>query len=352
LPKSVVRLMGLSFSIASKVIQRRGNERFRATAVSMQGHRATMEDAHLISLQLANHPKHSLFGVFDGHNGSKAARYLTGALEEVINKLDNFEPETISKAMLDLDDRLIKDLGGEPDGSTCTFVIVEQISESEFKVLAINIGDSRSLILHPQGFTVMTVDHKPDMPEELRRIEAAGGSCRNGRVDGNLALARAFGDAEFKQAHHLPREQQKVIAKPDVTVFDVKSSDILFVACDGLFEAWSNEQCVENLRAVLQKTPDDPAAALCALLDLNESSNDNMTAIIIEFIDGTDYDRKEDEFIPGPIPEDASSSWLEAYYDNARQAGYSREQVEELRRLNPASQAQPRRRRMLFALDG
>lgn len=45
----------------------------------------------------------------------------------------------------------------------------------------------------------MSVDHKPDDPEELKRIKMAGGQVMDGRVNGNLNLSRALGDHEYKQ---------------------------------------------------------------------------------------------------------------------------------------------------------
>jgi hypothetical protein len=40
----------------------------------------------------------------------------------------------------------------------------------------------------------MSQDHKPDITEELRRIEAAGGFVEEGRVRGNLNFSRGLGD--------------------------------------------------------------------------------------------------------------------------------------------------------------
>jgi serine/threonine protein phosphatase PrpC len=45
----------------------------------------------------------------------------------------------------------------------------------------------------------MTEDHKPTREDEQKRIRDAGGFVINNRVMGELAVSRAFGDAEFKK---------------------------------------------------------------------------------------------------------------------------------------------------------
>ena len=44
----------------------------------------------------------------------------------------------------------------------------------------------------------LSEDHKPNNPIEKARIYAAGHSVHEDRVDGNLALSRAFGDFQYK----------------------------------------------------------------------------------------------------------------------------------------------------------
>lgn len=45
----------------------------------------------------------------------------------------------------------------------------------------------------------MSVDHKPELPSEMARIEKAGGFVEENRVKGILNLSRSLGDLEYKQ---------------------------------------------------------------------------------------------------------------------------------------------------------
>ncbi len=53
---------------------------------------------------------------------------------------------------------------------------------------------------------------------------------------GNLALARALGDFEFKKNYSLTPDKQIITSNPDITVHDITEDDEFFVlACDGGF---------------------------------------------------------------------------------------------------------------------
>ena len=84
-------------------------------------------------------------------------------------------------------------------GCTCTGVLV-----TPTHVILFNVGDSRTLIIDENDEQDQVIfaskDHKPDDPEEEKRIVASGGFVTKPprtyipRVNGNLALSRAFGD--------------------------------------------------------------------------------------------------------------------------------------------------------------
>ena len=67
-----------------------------------------------------------------------------------------------------------------------------------------NLGDSRIVLCSGGKAVRLSEDHKPSNPKELARIHKAGGFVRSvmgiARLNGDLSLSRAFGDAEYKRA--------------------------------------------------------------------------------------------------------------------------------------------------------
>ena len=93
---------------------------------------------------------------------------------------------------------------------------------------------------------------------EKSRIVAAGGYIEFGRVNGvftsesfiivskyraslgNLALARALGDFEYKKNYSIPPEAQIITANPEIIEHDMTEDDEFFViACDGVYSSLS-----------------------------------------------------------------------------------------------------------------
>jgi len=121
---------------------------------------------------------------------------------------------------------------------------------------------------------------------------------------------------------------------------NVTSEDFLFIACDGIFEGdiFTRESVVEWITEKLKKT-DDIAMIMAELLDecVLRGSRDNMSAMLIQFKDGTDFD-KPDEYIPGPFFEGQKhQKFQDAYKQFAEKAGFtvddSRKKYEELEKM-------------------
>lgn len=226
---------------------------------------------------------------------------------------------------------------GGGSGCTAVFVIADTSSEDGYELTIANIGDSRAL-LGREGKTIeLTEDHKPTNAGEMRRIQQAGGFVQAARVDGQLALSRAMGDSQYKQNTSLPADQQKVIPVPDITKEKLKKDDFLLICCDGIFESFTNSEAVDFVAKKLAEGQTDLAMIMAQLLDgvLAAGSKDNMTAILIQAVDGTGYRQEKDEFLPGVWHEHrTNATFADAYANDARKHGYTLEQAIELLDLN------------------
>jgi serine/threonine protein phosphatase PrpC len=127
-------------------------------------------------------------------------------------------------------------------------------------------------------------DHKPDDPEEERRIVSAGGSVVSGRVDGELGLSRALGDFRFKHDHsvlcydhgrtrseEMPKndngneellirsDQQKVSPLPEIITMNRDSSSDCFLvaACDGIWDVVTNDECSDMIAQIFKEGEDN-----------------------------------------------------------------------------------------------
>lgn len=141
-----------------------------------------------------------------------------------------------------------------------------------------NLGDTRCVLAH-KGFAIqLSEDHKPSNKDERMRIEKNGGIVSFGRVNGALAVSRAFGDFEFKK-----KGSNLVSVVPDVSHFTLtKDSDFIIIACDGLWDVMSSSEAVKNVYNYLQQFK-DPRKACEKLVEkaLKDGSMDNITVILI-----------------------------------------------------------------------
>lgn len=271
------------------------SEGIKTGCSGMQGYRLEMEDAHILQ-NMPTKQTHTLLSIFDGHGGSGAAIFAGQKLIQLIEDTDEWkeyaadpnldDPEMVGKAMVKAYfecDRILRQFQEtDPTADTSGCTAVSCMLTPKY-VICVNAGDSRAVI-GSDGLTIpLSEDHKPDDTMERMRIENAGGHIQGRRVDGDLAVSRAFGDFQYKTRPDLKPEEQKVSCEPDVKIHKrTPKDDILLVACDGLWDVFSNSDAIECARGILLVGERDPVKICEEMLDtsLYKGSRDNISGIV------------------------------------------------------------------------
>ncbi|XP_050141559.1 probable protein phosphatase 2C 76 isoform X1 [Malus sylvestris] len=242
---------------------------------SFRGKRATMEDFYDVKMSKIDGQMVCLFGIFDGHGGSRAAQYLKEHLFDNLMKHPQFMTDTklaISESYQQTDADFLDSERDtyRDDGSTAsTAVLVGN------HLYVANVGDSRTVISKAGKAIALSEDHKPNRSDERKRIENAGGVVMwagTWRVGGVLAMSRAFGNRMLKQY---------VVAEPEIQDQVVDDDfEFLVLASDGVWDVLTNEVAVE-----VAKTEEEPEAAARKLTAVAfcRGSADNITCIVVKF---------------------------------------------------------------------
>ncbi|KAM0834690.1 hypothetical protein ACQ4PT_063422 [Festuca glaucescens] len=253
--------------------------RFSYGFASCPGKRASMEDFYETRVDDVDGETVGLFGVFDGHGGARAAEYVKKHLFSNLIKHPKFMTETnaaIAETFNHTDSEFLKaDSSHSRDaGSTASTAILVG-----GRLVVANVGDSRAVVSKGGKAIAVSRDHKPDQTDERQRIEEAGGFVMwagTWRVGGVLAVSRAFGDKLLKQY---------VVADPEIKEEVVDGSlEFLILASDGLWDVVTNDEAVAMVKPI-----EDPEQAAKRLLQEASvrGSADNITVVIVRFLDGT-----------------------------------------------------------------
>lgn len=128
-----------------------------------------MEDRYLISPNIANNPRSSLYCVFDGHGGNAAAQFCVNNFESELSKHHTLK--TNPTAALTDTYKIIdaKFMESYRVASKTTYFPEMSDPGTTASVVYINdndiycswVGDSRCLLVHKDGTgTFLTIDHK------------------------------------------------------------------------------------------------------------------------------------------------------------------------------------------------
>eukprot|EP01062_Namystynia_karyoxenos_P080257 TRINITY_DN860_c0_g4_i1.p1 TRINITY_DN860_c0_g4~~TRINITY_DN860_c0_g4_i1.p1 ORF type:complete len:566 (+),score=160.60 TRINITY_DN860_c0_g4_i1:90-1787(+) len=317
-------------------LERYDGKRFRAGLAELNGWRCAMEDAHSVVMK----GQWAFFAVFDGHCGDQCAKFVARRIPEELAKTGlPKDDDTVTDMCLRLD-REFLDETTFMAGTTATFAFVScpQKPGGKFSIRVGNVGDSRVLLGKRDGTIVdgggtdqgLTVDHKPDHPVERERIERVGGKVEYvmgvARVNGDLAVSRAFGDRGLKMTGDRLTSDHPVSARPDHGHFECDADDFLMLVCDGVSEGnFSNAEAVACAAAQLREH-NDPALASAEVIKraLEMGSRDNISAMVV-LMQGDPKAKVSPEckraFIPGSLSGIENLGFRSAYEAMAQRAG-------------------------------
>ncbi|KAG2486043.1 hypothetical protein HYH03_015250 [Edaphochlamys debaryana] len=257
--------------------------------------RPYMEDRHCIvqclrPLSASGQPLEDgvprcLAAIYDGHNGTRAADTAATRLHMLLAgeaalrthtgercppAAARAEEEAIAGALRKvfrrLDDAILAEArsDGARDGATALLVL--RLSDTLY---AAHAGDSRAVLSRRGEALRLTEDHKPHLPLERQRVEAAGGRVdfqrcwrvivepREGRLGSGLAVSRSLGDLDFKEPRRF------VECEPDVRRLVPGPGDNLIVlGSDGLWDVMNDQEAVDVANAAVAVR--GPGTAACA----------------------------------------------------------------------------------------
>ena len=229
-------------------------------------------------------PKISFFGIYDGHGGEGCSEYLRDNLHKLICINNEYFPDNIPEAIKLGFQKAEKDfinnhaLNGDNeiiDRSGSCAVIILIIDK---KIYIANVGDSRCLLSMENGkkYIEVTKDHKPNSPNELKRIKRYGGNIYQTEttinnasnpnlegkiligpyrvVPGRLSVSRTIGDVEAKMVKFggIPNV---IIAEPEIFFYDLNRNDIDFfiLGCDGIYDQMSSNEILDCVWMILKE---------------------------------------------------------------------------------------------------
>ncbi|CAL4955360.1 unnamed protein product [Urochloa decumbens] len=171
------------------------------------------------------------------------------------------------------------------EGSSAVVAVLEPS-----RIVVAHCGDSRAVLCRGGVPVPLSTEHKPERPDELARIESAGGQIlywHGPRVLGVLSMSRSIGDYFLKPS---------MSAEPEVTVTDRTDTDeFIILGSDGLWNAMSNEYACKVTRYCLsgrlaancpattgRGSSASDAAALLVEMAMARGSEDNVSAVVVE----------------------------------------------------------------------
>ncbi|KAI9125616.1 hypothetical protein K1719_003034 [Acacia pycnantha] len=258
------------------------------------GERANMEDTHICVEDMAKEFGYkviseeavSFYGVFDGHGGKNAAKFVRDYLPEAIVKDADFPLEmekVVTRSFLETDVAFAKFCSLESSMSSGTTALTAIIHGRS--LLVANAGDCRAVLSRCGGAIEMSKDHRPSCTKEKKRIASLGGFIDDGYLNGQLGVTRALGNWHLEGMKNERGQGGPLTAEPELKLMTLtKEDEFLLIGSDGIWDVFTSQNAIDFARRRLRKHND---VKLCCKEMVEEAikrgSKDNLTVVMVCF---------------------------------------------------------------------
>ena len=284
----------------------------------------TNQDSFVCKSKINNINNFNIFGVLDGHgpDGHFVSEFISEFIpsqiinhkdiinltstEAIYRKLKENSCKIITQAFISADKQL-QNMEFDVSESGCTCCLIIHIGKH---IICANTGDSRAILVYDQtnginsknldclGIVPLSIDYKPELPEEASRIILAGGEVEQmkdefgegsgpyrvwvrGKDYPGLAMSRSIGDLRGKTVG--------VIPDPGIMEYDLnKSTKFIIVCSDGVWEFLNNETIMNiGKKHYLNNNPNsfcqEVVSTAYKTWEKNDSTVDDITAVAAFF---------------------------------------------------------------------
>ena len=264
---------------------------------SLKGMRDQNEDMHnvLINMDgknkdLKKYASMNYYAVYDGHGGKFVSKFLHDNLPQcfmdrrmeyplkktIVNKIYAYWQDVLKTKHTKFSANI---------GSTCLIVTHHKTDTNNEYLNILNTGDSRAMICRGEKGYALTQDHKPDWPEEHKRIKELGGNIVFDGYDWRIkdySVSRAFGDTSAEPF---------ITYMPDIYKYNITQNDkFIVLACDGLWDVCSLQDVVNFIfincydiskKKIIDNHEGIDIAKKIAKMAIDKGSTDNVTVIVV-----------------------------------------------------------------------
>lgn len=281
---------------------------------STTGVRPQNEDAMEIINNL-DHANKSLFpilyaSIFDGHGGgdisktlidenkiniSKYFCHVKSPIASKIPQIKTFNNKIVIPLFARIQEKLKNYyIKSNNMGSTALISIIYSRGDTnKYYLKIINLGDSRAILCNNYNISQqLTLDHKPHLYCEKKRIIDMGGSLEESEGDdiriNGMSVSRSFGDLDNKYISQVP----------DIFDYSVSNEKFIIMGCDGVWDVLGNQEAVdfvlERYDEIIKNKKYPPnlkaksefnIAQKLAEYAVNKGSGDNISLTILFLID-------------------------------------------------------------------